>query len=239
MSALPSAPSDHGAGAAAGTAKDEAADLAASAAESTQQVAHVAKEQATQVAAQSAAQAKELLGQARAELSSQAGEQQQRAARSLRALGDELRTMTDHDGESGVATELAGQGAERAHAVAQWLEDREPGTVLTDLQELGRRRPLAFLAAAAGAGLLAGRLTRGIAAGPSDAPRQTPATSGPSDAAAAQGTGRPFASSELSGDVPQATLGAADYPPAPGLAQAGPADVALGDSPVGGLQVPR
>ena len=70
--------------------------------------------------------------------------------------------MSQHSDQSGVATELARQGAGRTHDLATWLEDREPHEVLQELQTFARRRPGRFLLAAAGAGLLAGRLTRGI-----------------------------------------------------------------------------
>jgi hypothetical protein len=228
--------------AAASTAKEEAGSLAGLAADSSAQVAHVAKDQATEVAAQAASQAKDLLAQAKTELSGQASAQQQRAAAGLRALGDELRSMTSHDGQAGVATDLAGQGAERAHAAAQWLEDREPGSLVTELQDLARRRPLAFLAAAAGAGLLAGRLTRGIAAGaPDTADDETAAAALPPglEIPSTQMPVRPFATSDFTPEDQEiAGLGAigAEYPLTAGES---PADGILGARPVGGVDGPR
>ena len=177
-------------------AKDEAANVGHAATDAGQQVASVAKDQAQNVAAEAGAQAKDLMNQARSELTDQAGQQQQRLAGGLRALGDELESMTHHSAESGVATDLARQASQRSHDAAQWLESREPGNLVTELKDFARQRPVAFLALAAGAGLLAGRLTRGITADSAD---DGPAAQSPSAQAVApvpQTPVRPFATSQ-------------------------------------------
>jgi hypothetical protein len=143
-------------------AKDQAASVGQSAADAGQHVATVAQDQAKNVVAEAGSQAKDLLAQARTELSEQAGAQQQRLASGLHALGDELHSMTQHSEQPGVATDLARQGATKSHDIASWLEDREPGHLVTELQSFARQRPGTFLLAAAGAGLLVGRLTRGV-----------------------------------------------------------------------------
>jgi hypothetical protein len=149
-------------------AKDQAVQLGQGAAQAGQQVAGVTKEQVGQVAAEAGQQVKDLLGQAQTELSTQAGAQQQRVASGLRSLGDELRSMTDHGGEQGVATDLARQAASRSHDVAAWLDQREPGQLLSEVREFARNRPGMFLALAVGAGVAAARLGRGIADTQSD-----------------------------------------------------------------------
>jgi len=60
--------------------------------------------------------------------------------------------------------ELARQASDRARQAASWLEARQPGDLIEELNRFGRRRPGMFLAGAAIAGVVAGRLTRGIAA---------------------------------------------------------------------------
>jgi hypothetical protein len=77
-------------------------------------------------------------------------------------VADELWEMTAKGGQSGVATEVAQQAAERIHGMASWLEQREPADVLQAVRDFARRRPGVFLAGAAVAGLAAGRLTRGM-----------------------------------------------------------------------------
>ena len=174
---------DTGAAAAASTAKDEASNLAHSAAESGQNLYQEVKGGAGDVASEAAGQARDLLGEARTGLTEQASQQQVRAAASLRALGDEFSRMADASDEGGLAADLVRQAGERTGGVATWLEDREPGDVLHEVTEFARRRPGVFLALAAGAGVLAGRLTRGLKDAPPSSPRTT--SSRPTGAAAA------------------------------------------------------
>jgi hypothetical protein len=145
-------------------AKDQASQVGDTAAQAGQQVAGVAKEQAANVAEQTKYEAKNLLGQTRDELSSQAGTQQQRVAGGMRSLGSELQTMASSSDSDGPAAQFARQAAERINTAAGWLEDRDPGQVLTEVQRFARQRPGAFLALAAVAGVAAGRLTRGLTA---------------------------------------------------------------------------
>ena len=189
----------------AGAAKEQAAAVGQSAADAGQQVASVAKDQAQNVVAEAGSQAKDLLTQARSELTQQAGAQQQRLAEGLRALGDELEAMTHHSEQSGMATDLAKQAATRSHDAASWLDSREPGHLLEELQSFARARPGAFLALAAGAGLVAGRLGRGVKdAGSDDTAGDTAAaapvsTVGIDHDADLVAEPRPFASSQDSG----------------------------------------
>ncbi|MDT0262564.1 hypothetical protein [Jatrophihabitans lederbergiae] len=149
-------------------AKSEASDVGQSAVGAGQHVAGVAKDQVANVTAEAGKQAKDLVNQARSELTQQAGQQQQRLAGGLRALGDELQSMVDNGQQSGVATDLAGQAAQKSHEIASWLDEREPGRLVEEVKDFARRRPGAFLLVAASAGLVAGRLTRGIKANAQD-----------------------------------------------------------------------
>jgi len=149
-------------------AKDQAKSVAGDAKEGGQQVAQTAKEQTHEVASEAKNQARELYQQVRGELGDQAASQHQRAAGGLRSLGDELGSMARGSEQSGVASDLAQQAADRVHSVAGWLESREPGDVLHEVTGFARRKPGTFLAAAAAIGFLGGRLTRGLAAEASD-----------------------------------------------------------------------
>jgi hypothetical protein len=73
----------------------------------------------------------------------------------------ELREMADGGRQSGPASEVARQAADRADRFADWLAAREPGDLLDEVRSFARRRPGAFLAGAALAGVVVGRLTRG------------------------------------------------------------------------------
>jgi gas vesicle protein len=152
-------------------AKDQASQVTQGAVQAGQHVAGVAKEQAANVGAEASRQARDLLSQASSEISQQASSQQQRLAQSIRSLGDELHKMTQPGEQaSGPAADLARQGAQRTREFASWLEQREPGEVLDEVKSFARRRPGTFLLLAAGAGLLAGRMTRGLKEAAGDQP---------------------------------------------------------------------
>lgn len=145
-------------------AKQEAGEVAGTAKEAGQQVAESTKEQVGEVTAEAGRQARQLVDQVRTEVTDQAAFQQQRVAGGIRSLADELAGMAGHSEQDGPATDLARQAADRLHDVARWLDDREPGRVLDEVRSFARRRPGTYLAIAAGAGVLAGRLTRGLTA---------------------------------------------------------------------------
>jgi hypothetical protein len=94
-------------------------------------------------------------------------------------------------GESGTAQSLVQGAAQHADRAAGYLDGKQPGELLSDVQRLGRRRPGAFLLGAAIAGIAVGRLagaakratTNDIAAAPPASPTATTAlpTGAPAD----------------------------------------------------------
>ncbi|MBF4567857.1 hypothetical protein ITJ57_03670 [Plantibacter sp. VKM Ac-2880] len=153
-----------GHGGAVDTAREQAGDLAASAKASAGDVAGTAKDAATQVAGEARRQAKDLLHESRSELVEQAGQQQQRVAAGLRSLGEELGGMARSSDQPGIAADLVSQAASRADAVASWLDARDPGSLLGEVKDFARRSPGTFIGLAALAGIVAGRLTKNLAA---------------------------------------------------------------------------
>lgn len=151
------------------TAKEEAAGVAGAVGEAAGGVVDTAKTEAGHVAHEVKVNARQLLTQTKGELSEQAQAQQQRVAEGLRSISDELSTMANSTENGGVATDLVQQAAQRSSSVAQWLEGRDPGSLLDEVKGFARRKPGAFLMIAAGAGILAGRLGRGMAGNASDA----------------------------------------------------------------------
>jgi hypothetical protein len=141
--------------------KDQASDLANSGVQAGRHVGDVAREQASGVAAEAGRQGRNLLEQAQGQLHEQAAEGQQRMAKKLLSLSDELRSMAENS-SPGVAVDVAQQAASRVRDAGHWLEKREPRQVANEVQSFARRRPAVFLILAAGAGLVAGRLTRGL-----------------------------------------------------------------------------
>lgn len=144
---------------AAGEAKSVAQDAKSSAAD----VAGTAQEQAGDVLHEATDQLKTLFDQLKGEFGGQSADQQKRLASGLSSLADELDGMSRGGEQSGVASDLARQASTRARDAASWMQNREPGDVVEEVKRFARQRPGAFLAAAAVVGLVAGRMTRGIA----------------------------------------------------------------------------
>lgn len=158
--------------------RSSAADLGQSGMQVGQHTVDVARQQASDLAAEVRRQGRDLVGQAREQVAEQAVQGQQRLASRLLSLSDELHSMAETSGQDGMAAGLARQAAGRARDAGQWLGDRRPEDVLDEVQSFARRRPAVFLACALGAGVLAGRLTRGIKAASDDSSADTPATQG-------------------------------------------------------------
>jgi hypothetical protein len=159
-------------------AKEEAADVARTAKGSAQNVAQTAKSEAANVASEAKSSAQDLLHQAKSGLTSQAGTQQQKAAEGIRTISSQLQSMADAPDQQGVASDLIRQAAQRSESVASWLENKQPGDLLGEVQRFARNKPGTFLLLAAGAGVLAGRLTRGLTAGTAETTGTTTGTAG-------------------------------------------------------------
>lgn len=159
-------------------AKEEASNVAGHAAEAAQGVAQTAKEEVANVAAEASSSVKDLLAQAKSGLSSQAGTQQQKAAKGIRTISSQLQSMAEAPDQQGIASDLIRQAAQRTSSIASWVEGKDPAALLTDVQSFARRKPGTFLLLAAGAGVLVGRVGRGLQAGA--LPSQGTVTSSPS-----------------------------------------------------------
>jgi hypothetical protein len=146
------------------TAKTEAKEVGREGVEAGQHVAATAKGEAKQVAHEAKEKARDLMSELGDDVRGQAHTQQQRVASGLRSIGEELSSMARNSDQSGTATHLVSRAADRADSVAGWLENRDPGSLLDEVKRFARQRPGAFLAIAAGAGVLAGRLTKGLTA---------------------------------------------------------------------------
>ena len=158
-------------------AKQQAADVADTAKQAGAQVADTVKEQAGQVTAEAktSGQTAPLPGPVGTDRAGRrhpaAGlRRPARAGRRTVRDGPELRTGRGRDrpGPAG-----RGQGPQ----AAGWLADRDPGSLLDEVRSFARKKPGTYLAIALGAGVLAGRLTRGLTA-PTDDNTPTPDTPG-------------------------------------------------------------
>lgn len=169
--------------------KDRVKETSAHAADAGRNLAHDAKVKARDVAHEASEQAHDFLDRTRTELGYQAQSQQQRLARGLHSVEEELGQMAGAATDPGYVTELARQAGDVTGQAARWLESREPGAILDEIEDFARRRPGMFIALAAGAGVLVGRFLRGVR----DADRTQGDTSAPSGVTPADGTDAPGA----------------------------------------------
>lgn len=171
------------------TVREQSKQVGEQAVDSGKQVASVAKDQAQSVLSEAGTQARNLVHEAQTQLTSQASTQQSNLASWLKSLAGDLHDMVDGSPRAGFSDEsrgerLAGglaretvrQVATRAGDVAQWLDNHEPADVLDEVSRFARRRPGLFLALAAAAGVVTGRLTRGLTASSDTSSQQSSAT---------------------------------------------------------------
>ncbi|PYI37283.1 hypothetical protein CVS30_16325 [Arthrobacter psychrolactophilus] len=153
------------------TAANEAEKTKETAVKAGAHLASTAQEEARNVAGEAGAQVQNVVAQFMGSLQEQAGMQQQKTAEMLHTLGSDLKSMADStngQGESSMAARWVREAATKASSAADWLDQRDPGSLVNDVKRFARRRPAAFLGIAVGAGLLAGRLTRNLGEGASD-----------------------------------------------------------------------
>ncbi|MCP2032994.1 ElaB/YqjD/DUF883 family membrane-anchored ribosome-binding protein [Okibacterium sp. HSC-33S16] len=183
-------------------------------------VASTAAEGASNVKQEVGAQAKNLFGEVRSQLSGQVTTQQERAAGGIRTVSDQLRSMADSS-DSGMASNLVSQAANRVGDVAGWLENSDPAGMLDDVKRFARRRPGVFIALAAGAGIVVGRLAKSLTSGDDSTTSST--TSGPTfnSTAPSSAASTPSAAPTQTYDATAADLG---YVAAPGYADTTTAD---------------
>jgi hypothetical protein len=155
---------DTGSSSTAETAKGEAANVKDTAVGAAAGVKDAAKSEASHVAEEAKYQARNLVDQTRSELRGQASNQQSALAEKLHGWASELGSMASKADEAGPISDLAQEASRKVGEFSHWLENHEPADLLEEVKRYARRRPVAFLAIAAAAGVLAGRVTRGAMA---------------------------------------------------------------------------
>ncbi len=123
------------------------------------------------------AQAKELIGQAGGALKSEAksfasaaqdrvrAETQKGTEKATKTLGDFANAIRRAGDELGAADQspasrLVRQAADGLETFSRGLEGKDPGQLLNDVRDFGRRHPMAFIGGAVLAGLALGRFVR-------------------------------------------------------------------------------
>ncbi|MCY1158983.1 MAG: hypothetical protein MOP51_2007 [Citricoccus sp.] len=144
-------------------AKHEAGRLGTDAQHAARDVAGTAKDEALHVKDEAVGQARSLAESARQEASSQLSTQKDRLAVQSRGISEDLERISRGERpESDLVNQAVTMLSDRARRVTHQLESKEPMDLLDDMRRFAARRPGTFLAIAAGIGLVAGRLTRGL-----------------------------------------------------------------------------
>jgi hypothetical protein len=148
--------------------KDKAAESAQAGKQAAGEVASTAADKAKDVAQETKQQARNVLGQAQDQLKQQTAAQHQSLVSNLHAIGDQLGSMAHNSDQSGYATDLVSQAGDRVHSAASFLESRQPSELVDELRRFARQKPGTFILGALAAGVVAGRLTRGVVAAHKD-----------------------------------------------------------------------
>ena len=151
-------------GAVAGSAVAKAAEVKDVALERGGDVAAVAKDELAKLAHDARTELQTLWSNTSEQLRVQASAGQKQAADLLHSLAGELGDMASKSENGGPLTSLARQAAAKGSELSDWLSNSEPTDVLTAVRRFARRRPFMFLASAAVAGVVVGRLGRGLMA---------------------------------------------------------------------------
>lgn len=148
------------AGAVAGSAKEQAASVAQTATSAASDVTGTAKEQVGNVVGETVQQAKDLSGQVKEQVGTQVTAQTEKLTGTLRQLGTQI-----SDGDtSGVVGQVLSEVGQRVQVFADRLEQTGPQGLLEEVRDYARRSPGTFLLGAAIAGLVTGRLVKGMTA---------------------------------------------------------------------------
>lgn len=146
----------------AAEARTAAAEVKETATEAAHETWDEAKYTAQSTYEETRHQARTLFEESKGELSTQLGTQQHRLAGTLNTLAGELDSMAGGSAEQGMATDLARRAAGVVHDTGGWLDSHDPEDLFTEVSGFARRRPVAFLAVAAGIGFFAGRAARAV-----------------------------------------------------------------------------
>jgi hypothetical protein len=190
--------------------KEQVQQTASTAADEGKHVAAVVGEEAQNVAGQAKDQVRELMDETLEQVNDQSRTQLGRLVGTLRSVSTDLESMAS-SADSGLATQLTQQVADRTRSLSNHLDGREPSEVLDDVRQLARRRPGLFLLGALGAGVVVGRLARGAKQAHSPDSSSPSTTGTPGVVGTPTLTSDPTSTDQTSGDLSNGTSAAPSY----------------------------
>src|SRR5215216_7048427 len=121
-----------------------------------------AKEKAQQAAGQAKEQAQQAAGQAKGALRSQVDQRSTEAGERVGGFASDVRSVGDQLREQGKdqPAKLAGQAADRAERLGDYLKQSDADRILNDIEDFGRRQPWAVIAGGLALGLVASRFLK-------------------------------------------------------------------------------
>jgi gas vesicle protein len=166
-----------------------------------------AQEKAQQVAGQAQEKVQEAAGQAKGQLRTQVDQRSTQAGEQISTQASDIRTVAQQLREQGKdqPAKIAEQAADRVERVGGYLKQSDADRILSDIEDFGRRQPLAILFGGLALGFAASRVLK---ASSQQRYEQGGRYAGPTSGAYRPGYERPTAHLE---------------PPAVGVTGAGPA----------------
>jgi hypothetical protein len=153
------------------TAKEQASATADQARQAAGEVTGTAVEQTRTVVGEAREQAGTVVRDLRSRVAEETEGQARRAAGTLRQWADDVAGMAETASGDSPARSLMSTAADGGHRTADYLERKGVGGLMQDMQGFARRRPAAFLGAAALAGVVVGRLAKAGTASQSSQPQ--------------------------------------------------------------------
>lgn len=168
--------SHEGTGGGAGGHKTEAARDAAG------EVASTAGDQARSLAGEVRSEARHVTHDVQSRIREEAREQTRRTSHNLRQWSEELSSMAEEGDQRSPVSGVVRQVAQGGRGAADYLDEQGVEGLVEEARSFARRRPMAFLAGAAAAGFVLGRVLKASSSMDRDSGGY-----GPSEAVGAEG----------------------------------------------------
>jgi hypothetical protein len=156
-------------------AKEQASATTGRAGQAAGEVGSTALDQAKAVTGEARRQTEHAVSGLRERVTHEMEDQARRAAGTVRQWADDLAALADNAPGESQARSLVAQAADGGHRAADYLDRHGVAGMTEDLKGFARRRPGAFLAGAALAGLAVGRMGKAGSKARSSQPSQSAA----------------------------------------------------------------